>query len=81
MMGLHVRGTIYNLVNRCIEKQEEPYEIKTDKITLIYKRGDKQDRTNYRPISNTSVLSKGLEKYVQKIQETIFFLNSRNHFF
>ena len=35
-------------------------------VTLIYKKGDKEDPCNYRPISITPALSKNFEKVLRK---------------
>jgi hypothetical protein len=53
-----------------------PDLMKIVKIQPIYKKGKKQDITNYRPVSLLSVFSKVLEKLVYK--RLLTFLNKHN---
>lgn len=54
---------IYNL---CLDKSYFPSAFKIAKVIPLYKSGDRSDPSNYRPISLLSVLSKPLEKHINK---------------
>ena len=43
-----------------------PMKFKKAKVIPLYKSGDPTDPSNYRPISSLSLLSKPLEKQIQK---------------
>lgn len=52
---------IFNLV---FESGSFPSAMKTAKVSVIFKGGDKNDLGNYRPISILPIFSKGLEKII-----------------
>ena len=54
-----------NFFNLSIEKGELPDEWKLAEVTAIFKKGDKQNPGNYRPISLTCILCKVLESLVR----------------
>ena len=45
-------------INTCIRKGEFPDKLKTADITPVFKKGDKHEKSNYRPISILPILSK-----------------------
>ena len=45
-------------INKCIRKREFPDKLKTADITPAFKRGDKHDKSNYRPVSILPILAK-----------------------
>ena len=53
------------LLNKCFEHGKLPIDWKNSIITCIYKKGDKSDPGNYRPISLTCILSKIAESYIK----------------
>ena len=53
-------------INKCISKGEFPDKLKTANITPAFKRCDKHDKSNYRPISMLPILSKVYEKCLYK---------------
>ena len=61
-----ISETLTFLYNLCIDKNHFPNLLKQAKIIPIHKSGDKNDPSNYRPISILSVLSKPLEKHMIK---------------
>ena len=61
-----ISETLTYLYNLCIDKNYFPSLLKQAKIIPIHKSGDKNDPSNYRPISILSVLSKPLEKHMIK---------------
>lgn len=52
------------IFNLSLEKGEVPELLKIAKVTPIFKKGEKSDINNYRPISLLSVINKLLEKIV-----------------
>ena len=54
------------LINLCIEKHYFPDALKIASVTPIYKKGDPDDPTNYRPISILPVISKILENVLKR---------------
>lgn len=53
------------LVNRCFEEAYFPDELKLAKIIPVYKKGDKEDHNNYRPIAILPAISKIFESLVR----------------
>ena len=53
-------------INKCIRKGEFPDKLKIADITQAFKRGDKHDKSNYRPVSILPILSKVYEKCLYK---------------
>jgi hypothetical protein len=62
-----------SIINRSIELSRVPALHKKAKITPLYKKGNKQETGNYRPVSLLPALSKILEKAV--CQQVMRFLN------
>ena len=60
------------LINASIECGKFPDVFKLARVTPVFKRGDKADPSNYRPISSLPYLSKIFERYVTN-QITSFF--------
>ena len=60
------------VINRCIDDCIFPNDLKLAEISLIYKKNDKLDKENYRPVSVLIVLSKIFEKIYSK-QMYIYF--------
>ena len=56
-------------INTCIKKGKFPNKLKTDDITPAFKKGDKNDKSNYRPISILPIFSKVYERYLYKQTE------------
>ena len=53
------------LLNKCFELGKMPSEWKNSNVTCIFKKGDKADPGNYRPVSLTCILSKVAESFVK----------------
>ena len=53
------------LFNKSIEKGEIPKEWKNAEVTAIFKKGNKTDPGNYRPVSLTCICCKILEQFVR----------------
>lgn len=51
-----------HIFNLCFLCGKFPKKMQIAKVTVLYKKGDRNDLGNYRPISILSVLSKGFEK-------------------
>jgi hypothetical protein len=55
---------IHHIINASLQQAIVPEKLKIAKIYPIYKKGDKLDPNNFRPISNLPVVSKLLERTV-----------------
>ena len=64
------------LFNKCIEQGVFPDSFKTSKIIPIFKKGDKLDPTNYRPISIIPIFGKIFEKLLKT--KLIHYLGKNN---
>ena len=53
-------------VNTAIKSAKFPKELKLANITVIFKKGDKTEPQNYRPISILPTVSKIFEKVLEK---------------
>ena len=62
---LSISNILSILFNKCIENGVYPDVLKTSKVIILYKKGNKNDCSNYRPISLTSQFSKIFEKILK----------------
>ena len=53
------------IFNKSLESMTVPNEWKTARISAIFKKGNKSLAGNYRPVSLTSVVGKGMERLVR----------------
>ena len=60
------------LFNKSLEKGRIPDDWKTADVVAIFKKGSKQDPSNYRPVSLTCVICKVLESIVRDVIVTYF---------
>lgn len=67
------------LINSCIDQATFPDELKSAKITPIYKSGDKTNVSNYRPISVLNSTSKPFEKVLYNQIENYLYQNKLIH--
>jgi hypothetical protein len=67
---------LVHLYNVSLQTGIFPDMMKKAKIIPLFKKGERQDVKNYRPISILSVFSKALEKLVHN--RLLFFLKRRN---
>ena len=67
---------IHQLFTKSLQSGKLPRLWKEAKVTCIFKKGDKSNPGNYRPVSLTSVLCKTLEKVVR--EAIMNHLNSHN---
>ena len=61
-----ITNTLTYVFSLCIMKSAFPNAFKIAKVVPLYKSGDSANPSNYRPISFVSVLSKPLEKHINK---------------
>ena len=61
-----ITNTLTFVSNLCIMKSTFPTAFKPAKVIPLYKSGDSANPSNYRPVSIISVLSKPLEKHINK---------------
>lgn len=57
-----IAPALTHIFNLAIQSGQIPDALKRSKVTVIYKGGNKNETTNYRPISVVPIFSKGLEK-------------------
>lgn len=57
---------IAHIINLCISQGVFPLKMQTARVTVLHKKGDKNDVGNYRPVSILPVLLKSLEKLFLK---------------
>ena len=57
------------LINRCLNEEEVPQQWKVAYISSIHKKGSKEDCSNYRGISVTSVMSRVYGKILRDLTE------------
>ena len=57
-----VRNDLANCINEYIKESKFPNELKIADITPIFKKEDRLDKTNYRPISILPTVSKNFER-------------------
>ena len=60
----HAAGIISDIINSSIETGKIPPDLKKAKITPIFKQGDREDMSNYRPISILPFFAKLMEKAI-----------------
>ncbi|KAK9891807.1 hypothetical protein WA026_016602 [Henosepilachna vigintioctopunctata] len=62
-----IKEKLLELINECLAEGKFPSSLKISKIIPIFKKGNNDDTSNYRPISITSTISKILESHKSKI--------------
>jgi hypothetical protein len=84
-MSLHIVKPFCHLINYSFSTGKFPKNMKFDKCIPVYKKGDKEDPSNYRLIAMTSALSKVYEKVFLNRLEYHFernnILNPQQHGF
>jgi hypothetical protein len=66
----YIAETLTYIYNLCIDKCTFPSLFKQAKVIPLYKSGDMNDPSNYRPISILSSLSKPLERHINSQLQT-----------
>jgi hypothetical protein len=65
----YIANFITHLINKCIDDSIFPSQLKNAEISSIFKKKDKLEKENYRPVSILVVLSKVFEKvYTRQIE-------------
>jgi len=72
----HTIDSLTYLFNLCISNNYYPSAFKYAKVIPLFKKGDKHDVNNYRPISLLSTISKPLERHIHRY--LISFLGKHN---
>jgi hypothetical protein len=84
-ISLHILKPFCHLVNYSFTTGKCPNNMKITKYVAVYKKGDREDASNYRPIAMTSVFSKVYEKVILNRLEYHFeqneILNPQQHGF
>lgn len=76
-----IKVSLLAAINKCFKTGEFPSLCKISKIVPVYKKGDKHQPQNYRPISINSVLSKILEKAMKNRFSRFFSLSAGQYGF
>ena len=66
---------IADVFNKCLEKSIFPQSLKIARVIPLFKKGDRSNPENYRPISLLSSLSKVFEKVICKRMTKFFMKN------
>ena len=61
-----IAPSVTYLYNRCIETSNWPAIWKRGERTPIFKKGDKHNKENYRPITTPSIIDKAFESLLSK---------------
>ena len=64
ILKTHISPLISSLINDSFLCGIFPSKLKLAKVTLVFKKGSRQDKDNYRPISVLSIFSKIFEKAI-----------------
>ena len=65
-LASHLATPISCLLNKCFECGRIPNDWKNSDVICIFKKGDKSDPGNYRPVSLTCILSKIAESFMKE---------------
>ena len=76
ILKTHISPLISSLINDSFLRGIFPSKLKLAKVTPVFKKGSRQDKDNYRPISVLSIFSKIFEKAMFK--HLYSYLESRN---
>ena len=69
---------LVNDIYTCIKKREIFDKLKASDITPAFKKGDKHDKSNYRPVCILRILSKVYKKYLyQQIENNMENVSER----
>jgi hypothetical protein len=77
-ISLNIVDVLAHVLNCCVKEGVFPDCLKTAKVQPYFKKGDKQNMDNYRPISMLDTFSKIFEKAIKK--RILNFLNSKKFF-
>lgn len=69
----HLTSPLTVLFNRCLVEGSFPTCFKMSRVTPIFKKGNRSEVANYRPISITPILGKVFEILIKKRMEGYFF--------
>lgn len=59
-----IAPSLTHIFNLCLANGVFPQQMQIARVAVVYKKGDKNDFANYRPLSILPVFSKGLEKVI-----------------
>ena len=59
-----IAAPLTQILNLSIQTRIFPDSLKNDKVTPCFKKGDKSDKTNYRPISILPIVSQIIERHI-----------------
>lgn len=72
----YIVAPLVPILNSCLRAGVFPKSMKLAEVIPIYKKGDRHDPSNYRPISMLPVLSKILEYWVRS--QLVSYINKKN---
>ena len=70
ILGPYISNSLATLINQSFFKGIFPNQLKVAKVIPVFKKGDTETKSNYRPISLLPVFSKLYEKF--NVQTTLF---------
>lgn len=65
-LGDKINNVIVTLINQSVVTQKYPYILKSGIVRPIYKKGNRNEYINYRPITILPVIDKIVEKFISK---------------
>ena len=68
-------SNLSNIYKRSIEMSEYPAQLKLAKVIALFKKGDKLQPNNYRPVSLLSCFNKIFEKILRRKLEKFLEIN------
>ena len=75
-----IAHSVTSLLNKSMETRTFPKIWKCAKLTALYKSGNRNEASNYRPISALPTLSKVLEKAVHNLLDSNLITNVQHGF-
>jgi hypothetical protein len=64
--AIFISSPLCNIINKSLSSRKFPYGLKYSIVIPVYKKGEKDNLSNYRPISLLTTLSKIVEKVIYK---------------
>ena len=79
ILKTHISSLLSSLINDCFLCGIFPNKLKLAKVTPVFKKGSRQDKDNYRPISVLSVFSLIKKKAFDTVNHSILLLKLHHY--